>query len=63
MGYQKPTAFKTVLDIILDNGQVVEIKDRSQEMEKKRGRFKEHYESGSIVQGIDDAFSLAMELE
>ena len=63
MGYQKPTAFKTVLDIILDNGQVVEIKDRSQEMEKNRGRFKERYESGSIVQGIDDAFSLAMELE
>jgi hypothetical protein len=51
------------LDIILDNGQVVEIKDRSQEMEKKRGRFKERYESGSIVQGIDDAFSLTMELE
>jgi len=63
MGYQKPTAFKTVLDITLNNGQVMEIKDRSQEMEKKRGGFKERYESESLVQAIDDAFSLDMELE
>lgn len=36
MGYQKPTAFKTVLDITLKEGCVVEIKDRSQEMKQKR---------------------------
>jgi hypothetical protein len=63
MGYQKPTAFKTVLDITLKGGRVVEIKDRSQEMKEKRGAFKKHYESGNMVQTIDEAFSLDMDLE
>lgn len=63
MGYQKPTAFKTVLDISLKDGQVVEIKDRSQEMEARRGAFKEHDESGNMRQTIDEAFSLDMDLE
>jgi hypothetical protein len=63
MGYQKPTAFKTVLDLTLQDGQVVEIRDRSQEMEKKRGAFKKHYESGNIEQTTDEAFSLDMDLE
>ena len=63
MGYQKPTAFKTVLDITLKNGRIVEIKDRSQEMEQKRGAFKKHYESGNMLQMIDEAFSLDMDLE
>lgn len=63
MGYQKPTAFKTVLDIDLKNGQVIEIKDRSQEMEHKRGAFKKHFEAGDMVQTIDEAFSLDMGLE
>jgi hypothetical protein len=62
MGYQKPSAFKTVLDITLKGGRVVEIKDRSQEMEERRGAFKKHYESGNI-QSIDEAFSLDMDLE
>jgi len=63
MGYQKPTSFKTVLDITLKDGQVVDIRDRSQEMEQKRGAFKKHYESGNMVQSIDEAFSLDMDLE
>lgn len=63
MGYQKPTAFKTVLDITLKGGRVVEIKDRSQEMEEKRGAFKKHYESGNMIQSINEAFSLDMDLE
>jgi hypothetical protein len=63
MGYQKPTAFKTVLDITLKDGRVVEIKDRSQEMEEKRGSFKKRYESGNIAQAIEEAFSLDMDLE
>lgn len=63
MGYQKPTAFKTVLDITLKDGRVVEINDRSQEMEKKLGAFKKHYESGKMLQTIDEAFSLDMDLE
>lgn len=63
MGYQKPTAFKTVLDIALKDGQVVEIRDRSQEMEEKRGAFKIRYESGNMIQTTDEAFSLDMDLE
>jgi hypothetical protein len=63
MGYQKPTAFKIVLDITLKNGRVVEIKDRSEEMEKKRGAFKKAYESGEMKKSIEDAFSLDMKLE
>jgi hypothetical protein len=63
MGYQKPTAFKTVLDITLKEGKVVRIHDRSEEMEKKRGAFKKAYESGKIDKTIEDAFSLDMKLE
>jgi hypothetical protein len=63
MGYQKPTSFKTVLDITLKDGRVVEIKDRSEEMEKKRGAFKKAYESGEMKKSIEDAFSLDMKLE
>jgi hypothetical protein len=63
MGYQKPTAFKTVYDVTIENGRVVELKDRSKEMEKKRGAFKRQYETGNLVQGIEEAFSLDMDLE
>jgi hypothetical protein len=63
MGYQKPSAYKTVLDLTLKNGRVVEIKDRSEEMEKHRGAFKKRYESSGINERIDDAFSLDMDLE
>ncbi len=63
MGYQKPTAFKTVLDITLKDGRVVEIKDRSQEMEQKRGSFKKRYASGITTKAIEEAFSLDMDLE
>lgn len=63
MGYQKPSAFKTVLDITLKDGRVVEIKDRSKEMEQKRGAFKKRYESGNIGQAIEEAFRLDMDLE
>jgi len=62
MGYQKGTAFKTVLDITLRWGRVVEIKDRSKEMEQKHGEFKEHYESGDMMETIEEAFDLDMDL-
>jgi hypothetical protein len=69
MGYQKPIAFKTVLDITLKVGHVVEIKDRSAEMEKKRGAFKECCKSVTFLPRsdknafINKAFSLDMDLE
>ena len=63
MGYQKATAFKTVLDIYLTNGRVDSIDDLSQEMEEKRGAFKKRYKSGNMMQTIQEAFSLDMDLE
>jgi hypothetical protein len=51
------------LDITLKDGRVVEIKDRSEEMEKKRGAFKKAYESEEMKKSIEDAFSLDMKLE
>ena len=63
MGFQKATAFKVVLELKLKRGRVVEITDRSQEMNQKRGAFKKHYNSGDIHQTIAEAFSLDMGLE
>jgi hypothetical protein len=63
MGFQKATAFKIVLELKLKRGRAVEITDRSQEMNQKRGAFKKHYNSGDIDQTIAEAFSLDMGLE
>ena len=63
MGFQKVAAFKTVLEITLKDGRVIEIKDRSQEIEQKRGAFKRRYESGDCFETIEEAFSLGMDLE
>jgi hypothetical protein len=38
MGFQKPTTFRTVYDLTLENGRVLNLMDRSQDMEKKRNR-------------------------
>lgn len=63
MGYQKATAFETVLDITINDGRLVKINDLSQEMEQKRGAFKKHYESGHISQTTYEAFSLNLNLK
>lgn len=63
MGFQKATAYKTVLELTLKRGRVVEITDRSQEINQKRGAFKKHYKSGDIDQTIAEAFSLDMGLD
>lgn len=63
MGFQKPSAFRTVLDVTLKEGKVIELRDRSKEMEEIRGSFKRRYEGGDMIQSIDDAFSLDMDLE
>ena len=62
-GYQKPTAFRTVLDITLKDGHIVEVKDRAREMEQGRIVLKQRYESGSAGQSTDEAFSLSMDME
>jgi len=33
------------------------------ELEQKRGEFKRHYEAGNMLQTIDEAFILDMDLE
>jgi hypothetical protein len=63
MGYQKATAFETVLDITLKGGRILEIKDRSEEMAQKRGAFKSRFHSGNILQTNAEAFSLDLDLE
>lgn len=64
MGFQKPSAFKTVIDLKFANGLVVETKDRSDEVEAIRERFKKRYESGGIFRlwkFIKEAFSQDMD--
>jgi hypothetical protein len=63
MGFQKPTAYKTVIDLGFEQGHLVEVKDRSEEAETKRGAFKERYGKGNLFMSIDEAFSLDMDLE
>jgi hypothetical protein len=63
MGYQKATAFETVLDITLEDGRLVEVKDRSEEIKMKRGAFKKSHESGRMERMIEEPFSLDMDLE
>jgi hypothetical protein len=63
MGYQKPTAFKTVYDITLQDGRIIDLKDRSKEMDVKRGAFKKRYELTHPVHAIAEAFSLDLDLE
>ena len=66
MGFQKPSAFKTVIDLRFEDGRIVETNDRSKEVEAIRGRFKKRYEAGGLIRwikGIKDAFSLDMDLK
>jgi len=45
--YQKAIAFKTVFDITLEDGRVVEVKNRSWEMKQKRDALRDCYKSGN----------------
>jgi len=51
------------LDLSLKDGRIVEILDRSEAMERRRGAFKKRYESGNKFETIEEAFSLDMDLE
>ncbi len=63
MGYQKASAFKTVMDYTLEKGRVKDIKDRSAEAEQIRGHFKKKFESDNVIKGINEAFNLDMDLK
>ena len=60
MGFQKPSAFETVLDFRFEEGKLMEVKDRSAEAKARRGAFKKKYE-GVRGWGIEEAFSLDMD--
>jgi hypothetical protein len=62
MGFQKPTAFKYVYDMAFQDGKLVELKDRSKDVERMRGAFKKKYAEDPFS-NIDAAFSLDMDLE
>jgi len=63
MSYQKAIAFETVFDVTLEDGLLVGIKDRSREMEQKRGAFKEYFNSVNSLEKTLYAFSLDVDLE
>ena len=62
MGFQKPSAYATVIDIVFHAGKVAEIIDRSAETEKIRGAFKKKYKKNGL-EVIEDAFSLDLDLD
>lgn len=63
MGYQKASAYETVLEFKFEKGKFVMMKDISSENATKRGNFKERFETGDIMQSIEESFSLDMNLE
>jgi len=62
-GFQAPSAFDTVLDLTFNQGKLVELKDRSDEVAEMRGKFHEAFGNGDIRAQIDEAYSLSMELK
>ena len=58
-----PIAFKTVLDITLKDGRIVESKDRSQELKQQRGAYMKSHDRWSMLQTINKAFRLDMDSE
>lgn len=60
MGFQKPTAYTTVLEVVLKNGKLSGVSDRSLEMQQQQGAFFKDYEAGK--KSVKDAFSLDMEI-
>ena len=67
MGFQKPTAFKKVLDIKILEGKILEVVDRSFEVQKRQGEFYHRYKK--LTKNLDfiskanhEAFLLDMEL-
>ena len=63
MGFQKPSSYKTVIDFQLEIGKVIKMLDRSTEVALIRGEFRNNYGKGNLIEGIQDAFDLGMELE
>jgi hypothetical protein len=63
MGYQKATAYKTLLEFTFNEGKLISTQDLSVENAKNQGAFKKRFETGNLLQVIDEAFSLDREIE
>ncbi|MEC4814524.1 MAG: hypothetical protein SAK29_14795 [Scytonema sp. PMC 1069.18] len=63
IGYQKATAYKTLLEFTFEAGKLVTMQDISAENAKKRGAFKKRFETGNLIQSIEESFSLDFEIE
>lgn len=63
MGFQAPSAYKTVHDVALEDGKVVDILDRSWEVEKLREEMGERPGVDGLMEWIDKSFDLDMDLE
>ena len=61
MGFQKPSAYKEVIELEFVNGEIVDVIDRSEEVEIIRGEFKDYYDNSMNEEAIVEAFSLSME--
>jgi len=64
LGYQKPSAYGTVIDCCFDEGILMGTTDRSPDAGAIRGRFKRDFNDltdGDVVRKIDLALSLGME--
>jgi len=57
MGFQEPTSFKTVLELTFKDGRLIDVTDRSKEMEQEREAQRQKYESEYIYEEVDEASS------
>jgi hypothetical protein len=63
MGYQKASAYETLLEFTFEAGKLVSTQDKSAENAKNRGAFKKRFETGNLVQSINESFSLDIDIE
>lgn len=66
IGYHKPSAYRTVIDCFFESGLLVRLIDRSPDAAAIRGKFKHDFNDlscSSVLDKIDRAFSLGMELQ
>ena len=64
MGFQKPSAFKKVIDLFFEEGKLAKVLDLSEEAEYIRGYFKKKYRmDNNRHKAIMEAFGLDMEFK
>ncbi|WP_041923004.1 hypothetical protein [Cyanobacterium aponinum] len=61
MGYQKGTAYNTLLELKFQHGNLIDIRDLSKQNTRKRGAFKKSIEKTSPLNIIDNSFDLTFD--